>query len=180
MTVEIIIGVSSVFIAFCAFGVSIWQGVQTRKHNKLSFQPHLTTWTHRDIHKGTYSIDLINNGLGPAIIESFTVNVDGKPISGEGTEHMEKALKIVFSNFNFKSHHSYVSKGYSMAAKERCAIVVVQFTDQLPSPEFVDHAIDRGELVISYKSFYNDLFNLSTQVNKSNQPLAPDARTSRR
>jgi hypothetical protein len=170
----VIIGISSVVIALCALGISVWQGIQTRKHNKLSFRPHLTTWTHSNIEKGFYAIELINNGLGPAIIESFTVKIDGKQISGEGAEPIEKALKILFPNHTYQSHHSYVAKGYSMAAKERCTVVAVQFTGpHLPSPEFVEHAINRGELEISYKSFYEEVFHLFTQKEKLNKPLQP-------
>ena len=72
---QVIIGISSVVIAICAIVVSIWHGVQTRKHNKLSCKPHLTTWMNSDKGKACYSVDLINNGLGPALIEKFTVKV---------------------------------------------------------------------------------------------------------
>jgi hypothetical protein len=174
----VITGISSGVIALCALGISIWQGSQARKHNKLSFKPHLTTWTHRNVQKGFYAIELINNGLGPAIIESFVVNVDGKRISGDGTVPIEKALKIVFPNHSYESHHSYVAKGYSMAAKERCTIVAVQFTGpQFPSSEFVEHALNRSDLEIAYKSFYEEVFNLSTQKEKSKKLFLSDAKT---
>lgn len=168
-----IIGLSSTVIALCALGFSFWQGAQARKHNRLSFRPHLTTWTHANAEKGYYAVELINNGLGPAVIEDFSVKVDGKRISGDGAEPIEKAFKIIFPNLSYQSHHSYVAKGYSMAPKERCTVVAVQFSGpQLPSKEFVEHAFNRGDLEISYKSFYEEIFYLSTQEEKS-KPLQP-------
>ena len=167
-----ITGISSAVIALCALVFSIWQGILTRKHNKLSFRPHLTTWTNRIAEKGFYSIDLINNGLGPAIISSFSLKIDRKLISGEGTEPIEKALKILFSGSAYKSQQSFLAKGYSMAAKERCHLVAVQFLNNLfPSTEIVEHAINRCELEITYKSFYEEEFYFNSEKEKSNQPL---------
>lgn len=101
MTWAMIVGISSIIIALCALGISIWQAILTRKHNKLSFKPHLTSWTHKNTQKGFYAIEIINNGLGPAIIESFSVKVDDKRIAGEGTEPIQKALKILFPNYSY-------------------------------------------------------------------------------
>ena len=102
------------------------------------------------------------------------VTVDGKIIKGEGAEPIEKALKIIFPNYNYQSHQSYVAKGYSMAAKEKCTIVAVQFTEQpWPTREFVEHAFNRGDIEIVYKSFYEEPFRLSTKEKKSNKQIQP-------
>lgn len=171
---QVLTGVSSCIIALCALIFTIWQGIQARKHNKLSYRPHLTTWTHSNADKGFYAVELINNGLGPALIEDFLVKVDGKVIPGEGTGPIEKALKILFPNHIYKSSHAFVAKGYSMAAKEKCTIVAVQFMKQpWPTREFVEHAIKRGNIEIIYKSFYKEPFRLSTEEEKSNEQIQP-------
>lgn len=173
---QVITGISSSIIALCALGFTIWQGIQARRHNRLSYRPHLTTWTHRNAEKGFSAVDLMNNGLGPALIESFLIKVDGKVISGEGAEPIEKALKILFPGQNYKSQQAFVSKGYSMSAKERVAIVAVQFTTQpFPTPEFVEHAINRADMEIAYKSLYKESFCLSTSDEKSNKQMQPTA-----
>lgn len=114
-------------MALLALGFSIWQGWQIRRHNKLSVRPHLTTWTNTDAEKGYYTIELINNGIGPALIEEFLLKVDGKIISGQGSEPIEKALKIILPNLKYTSLHGYFSKDYSMAAKEKIIVVAIQF-----------------------------------------------------
>jgi len=168
---QVITGISSTVIALCALVFSFWQGAQIKKHNMLSFRPHLTTWTRQNSDTGFYTVELINNGIGPAIIEDFVLKVDGKRISGDGTEPIEKALKILFPNLSYQSNHSYLAKNYSMAPKERCVVVSVQFSGpQLPSSEAVEHALNRGDLEISYKSFYEENFHYSSQEEKSNKP----------
>jgi hypothetical protein len=172
---QVITGISSCIIALCALIFTICQGIQARKHNKLSYRPHLTRWAHLNAEKGYYAVDLINNGLGPALIENFFIKVDGKVISGEGAEPIEKTLKILFPSHNYKSQQSFLAKGYSMAAKERSNIVAVQFMNQpLPTREFVEHAMNRADMEIIYKSLYEETFRLSTsdeKPNKQNQPV---------
>lgn len=171
---QVVTGISSAVIALCALGLSIWQGILARTHNRLSFRPHLTTWVHSDAEKGFYAVELINNGIGPAVIEEFSVKVDGKLVSGDGTEPIAKALKIVLPNLPYRSQQSYLATGYSMAPKERCTVIAVQFLGQpLPSKEFVEHAINRGDLEISYKSFYDERFPFSTQEEKSKKLSQP-------
>jgi len=164
---QVAIGISSCIIALCALIFTIWQGFQARKHNKLSYKPHLTTWVHSDADKGFYKMDLINNGLGPALIENFVLKVDGKIIPGERTEPIEKALKILFPNHHYAVYKSFVAKGYSMAAKDKCTIIAIQFTNPpFPTYEFVESTMNRGDIEISYKSFYNETFRLSTEEEK--------------
>lgn len=157
---QVITGISSAVIALCALGFTIWQGKIAREHNRLSFRPHLGTWRSADAEKGFYSIEIINNGIGPAIIKELIVSVDGKRIAGNGADVTEEALKILFPNTQYRSHHSFLDKGYAMAPKERCAFLQVQFLgNPLPSEEVVEHAMRRGDMRITYKSFYDETFH---------------------
>ena len=165
---EIIVGVSSVVIALCALIFTIRQSKETQKHNKLSFKPHLTTWSHTDVDKDVYIVELINNGLGPALIENFIVKIDGEIIPGKGTELMEDGLNIIFPNTQYKSHQSYLAKGHSMAAKDKCKLVQIQFTGKVPpTTEEVERGFDRVDLIVNYKSFYDENFTYSSEEEKA-------------
>lgn len=169
---EAIAGFSSAVIALCVFGLTVWQACIIRKHNKLSVTPHLTTWTHSDTTKNIYAVELLNNGIGPALINSFQVQVDGHPIVGEGTEPMEKALKILFSQYQYSSWQSFVSKGYMMSAKETRNLVTIQFYgEKLPRPEEVEHATRRALVLIEYESIYKDRSILDTSAFRANPAL---------
>ena len=172
MTWEAIAGISSAVIALCALGLTIWQACITRRHNKLSVRPHLTTWTHSDRANHLYAVDLLNNGIGPAFIQTFQICVDGHSIVGEGYEPIEKALKVLFPQYQFTSRQSFVGPGYSMAANETRPLVVVQFLgDSTPKPEEVDHAIKRVRLLINNSSIYDESFLLDSDALRANPPL---------
>ena len=166
---QTILGVASAIIALCAFAISVWQGVVSRKHNRMSVRPHLTTWRHSSASRGYYQVDLINNGIGPALIEKFSVKIDGKVLPGTELEAIDKAMKILFPNTSYTMGKAYVGRGYAMAPKERCTIVSVQFTGgAVPSPEIVEHALlSRADLEVRYKSFYGEEFKLETEKLKA-------------
>ncbi len=167
---DAVTGISSVIIALCALIYTIWQGKKAQRHNMLSFRPHLTSWSHSEADKGIYAVELMNNGLGPALIESFTVMIDGKAISGEQTEPLEKALKILFPNIEYKSHQEFMAKGYSMPAKEKRSIVIIRFANPNSlNPEALEHALNRADLIIKYKSFYEEEFTYSSEKEKSDK-----------
>jgi hypothetical protein len=83
INLELWMAIVSVFIASCALGVTIWQGRQNHMHNKMSVRPKLTIMeNYKD--SGTERViflELINSGLGPAIIKNFTLIYEGRDIA---------------------------------------------------------------------------------------------------
>jgi len=65
-----------------------------------------------------YKVELLNNGIGPALIKSCRMQVDGQEMIGEGSEPMEKALKAMFPQYQYQHKTSYVTGGYMMPPKE--------------------------------------------------------------
>ena len=150
-------------IAICALAFSIWQGMQTRKHNKLSVKPHLITCSNNNDRKGFYKLVLINNGLGPALINKFLVKLDGKLISEQGRETIENMFKIIFPNLD--PEHTlafFFTKDSSISAKDKQIILYIKFLPPFPSRKFVDQALTRFNLEITYSSFYGEQFHLQT------------------
>ncbi len=68
----------AITIATLAVVISIWQGFEQRRHNRLSVKPLLNFET--VAHNQTKTIRLSNDGLGPAIIKEFYVTMDGEKI----------------------------------------------------------------------------------------------------
>ena len=73
----------SIFIAGCVLGVTIWQGLQNRKHNRLSVRPLLMSLLSNKIEGGIryYEVTLVNHGVGPAIIKDFILKFNGEKVS---------------------------------------------------------------------------------------------------
>ena len=78
MNTETIISLSATVIALSAFGVALWQGYVTRKHNRLSVKPML----HFDIGmiEDDFVLKLTNSGIGPAVIWDWNVKFSEKTI----------------------------------------------------------------------------------------------------
>ena len=147
---------SSNIIAVCALILTIWQAFVTRRHNKLSVVPYLTTWSNSG-DKGLFRVDIINNGIGPALIQTFQVFVDGHEIVGQDLEIIRKALKILFPNYVYNSYNSFLSQGYMMSPKESRCLLEIQFTgNQFPTPEEIEHATKRTKIYIKYESIYKE------------------------
>ncbi|MBI5203795.1 MAG: hypothetical protein HZA11_02635 [Nitrospirae bacterium] len=167
-----ITGIASSIIALCALLFSFWQGHITRKHNRISVKPHLTTWEESNPQEGHYKVALHNNGIGPALIKNFTIKVDGEIIEGEKTEKIEKALEILFPNLGYTSNHSWFQEGYAMSANEGKTIVEISFQNpEKVNPSVVKSAIERADVIVEYESMYGEKFTFDSKKLKSNNML---------
>lgn len=166
---------AGVVVALCALGLTIWQAHIARKHNKLSVRPHLCTWRNSDDNKGSFQVLLMNNGLGPAFIESFDVYLDGELIPGNYEEPIRELLRRLFPDEKYTSHQAFVGKHHAMPANSKLEIVRFAFDD--PSPKHLEQVrkgFERADLVVKYQSAYEEKFCLKTAEEKSNIGLGSD------
>ena len=71
------VAIAALIVSVCALVFTAYQGYETRLHNRLLVKPMLLVdFDYND--KGAGFL-MINEGLGPAVIGSFVVVVDGKP-----------------------------------------------------------------------------------------------------
>jgi hypothetical protein len=164
MTWGEITATASLTIALCALLFSAWQGYQTRRHNRLSVSPRLTTWIDSSENQGEHSVELMNNGIGPAVIKSFELAVDGKDIQGEQEEKIKNAVKIIFPTEKYTITAGYLGGGYVMAAKESRTLVSLKFLlGSMPSGEEFKKKLSRTSLKIKFESMYGESFELKTE-----------------
>ena len=162
-SVDDLTGIATVAIALCAIFFTYWQVRVVKKHNKLSVRPNLTIWTHSE--SSSYSVELINNGVGPAIIGCLLVFVDGTRLQGKEFEPFKEAIDILFPASMDSCAYAWVSKGYCMAANERRALVSIKFkANAVPSKQAIDEALSRVRLVIHYASIYEEQPALDTET----------------
>ena len=72
------ISLAAIVIALSALVLSIWQGILTRNHNRISVRPLVTI--SGAVNENGSGWKLGNAGLGPAIVKWFKVTVDDKPM----------------------------------------------------------------------------------------------------
>jgi hypothetical protein len=158
--------IASAIIATCAFFTATWQACATHKHNRLSVKPLLNTWTEHSHH--SYTVQLSNIGVGPALIDSFSIYVDDKKIDGVGSEPISKAVNILFpQNPPDILRRSHLSKGGALAANQSIDVVTLQFDQRTAlTPELLEHLSKRVKLVIKYTSIYqNKVFTYDSYKN---------------
>lgn len=159
MSWEAVAGFSSATIALCALGLTIWQACIQRRHNKLSVTPYLTTWSQNNFGYHRYQVQIMNNGVGPALIKKFQIYVDAQQVQGLHLELIRKSIKLLFPNYPYNLENSYLSDGYMMSPKEVRDLVVIQFLGpNLPAPEEIEHASKRIRILIEYESIYKEVF----------------------
>ncbi len=153
---DLLVGLSSLVIAICALGFTIWQTRSSIIHDKLSVKPYLSTW--RTLSEDYLAVKIHNNGLGPAKIKSFGIYVDGQKITGMFLEPHKKALAIVFQNYQFYfDSGTYLGVGYMMPANQEKDLVAIRFTgEKKPTEAEVEHALKRARVVIKYESIYKE------------------------
>jgi hypothetical protein len=152
-------GVAAVFVAALALGVSIWEGVASRRHNRLSVRPALVMLSHMHGRR-ELCVLLRNAGFGPAVIQSFLVEVlgdDGRPVTL--TNPLDLRL-----NPGLGAHAAYgiVHPGDVIAAQSEVALI--QFDDSVAfgSPEHRDALKKLKRIVfrIRYESLYGEPLEL--------------------
>ncbi len=76
ITLETWLAICATFIAILGLALSIWSAAQQRKHDRLSVKPILSIYfTSSEVGYGWW---LSNEGVGPARVAWFEVQVDGK------------------------------------------------------------------------------------------------------
>ncbi len=151
---EVSISLASAIVAACALAVTVWQGRQNYKHNKMSVRPKLTaSEDYQDDDKGrTVSFDLINAGFGPAIIKDFVLAYDGKEVSNNNRKAFEDFLTQLTKDkgVSLLSLYSFIPDS-SLLAEERYEL----FSFHHRHGQDVSF-IDKLNVRINYQSIYED------------------------
>ena len=81
LNAETIIAALAFFVSLLSLFYTIQQISDTRRHNRLSVEPHLTFRWDEDHEKQFYGLKVKNTDIGPARIKSFSLAVDGKIVA---------------------------------------------------------------------------------------------------
>jgi hypothetical protein len=113
MSAENIQSLVAVSIGLIALFISIWQGCEQRRHNRLSVKPILTF---DEISQNRRkSIRMSNDGLGPALIKRFTIIENGKVYDANDGNPWNQTNRIKEIDF---SEMYYFNKGASIKPNE--------------------------------------------------------------
>ena len=157
---ERILSVSAIVIAVVSIVISVWEGIETRKHNRLSVMPKLEITYKRSGDNFGYIVT--NNGLGPAIIISKKILVDGEEINYSGFSGIDDLLeKLNLQNRFIKQ--GVIDPGYTIRAGDQVQIVLFTLSGSQNAEELLMDVHNRVSIEIQYKSMYGDTYFCDTK-----------------
>ncbi|PPC84922.1 MAG: hypothetical protein CTY37_09235 [Methylotenera sp.] len=153
-------------IALCALGATFWQGYLSRRHNRLSVKPHIEIAIGFNFIQQEYYINMLNNGLGPALITKIQLLVDGVEVDTQTSEVFCDVISEVFHLYRYKQNYLIISGSYMMKPSEEKTFLKVEILDSLNSFPIIDseeiHNVNsRLKVKIGYESMYGEKFKSS-------------------
>ncbi len=152
---DLIIAVSGLLIALAASVATIWQGVLTRKHNKLSVKPFLRI--DRLITSGNdVKVAMINSGVGPAIFNSLKLKVGSEIFDGNDATSWDIVInKVLPQKYRVRYFIPYKNEMFSAGESHNLfELPASGLTDE--EYPFLLNAFQRISFIISYSSIYEE------------------------
>lgn len=162
---------AALFVSICALLLTINQAVMTRRHNKLTVRPHLTSFTDRILHPEITGVTqvkltLSNNGVGPAVIRSYEPMLDGQPLDPTKFVALLATAKEVLpvSILDQECRFAFFRKGYVMAKDEEKCIALLAIVPTLDTDfALLEKAEQRFHIRVTYESIYGERFGYDSR-----------------
>ncbi|MCX2719779.1 hypothetical protein [Lentiprolixibacter aurantiacus] len=157
---ERILSMSAMSISFITLVIFIYQTNLMSKQNYLSILPYLQISTSNNTAEGTFSVDISNHGVGPAIIESVKSEMQGEFLDLK--EYHDYFWELLVSQDSILDSLKSVStstlnKGIAIPANTTYNIFKVNFTEEdRPKILRLIELLERIPYEIRYKSIQNE------------------------
>ena len=147
-------------IALAAIGLAIWEGSENRRHNRLSVQPRLgaSVVSGEDAAGEFVRMAVESTGLGPAVVNTFRIYVDGiaqdSTITAGGTPwvHVTEMFSADDTEINARG---YGRGNYFPAGREYILFEVKRHREAAAGGEPLTETVGRVAVQICYCSIYN-------------------------
>jgi hypothetical protein len=161
---------AAAIIALCALGLSIYQALATRRHNRLSVRPHLVVFTDRSLsnNQATFVVKIRNTGLGPAIVKSYVVFVDGNPFPIADGAVVLSTLCTILSRPVPRFGYHRLAPGDAIARDQELVLLSAEFNcANRQDYETAMKCFERVSARLSYASMYGEPFEYDSRVTRT-------------
>ncbi|NNN49718.1 hypothetical protein [Vibrio sp. 2-2(8)] len=159
--VDTIISLTSIFIASLALLVAIWQGIVTRKHNRLSVRPRLQFDYLISKNYEVVGLCLRNSGTGPLLIDDIALFRNNKKFDISASSYQALFPSLKTSDFTF----NIFSKGFVVASNECYWIISTKrHVESDEVYQLILSNLSNFSVNISYKSIYEEQFSGSWSI----------------
>lgn len=145
-------------VAVAAVGLAVWEGLENRRHNRLSVVPKVDAVRDFDMREQTFSFGLLSSGLGPAVVRDLRIYLDGRKVYDKSTEHEFAWTEIypILRDKGLEIWDSYYIEGQYLVPGERYNLLVVERRPGAERIEDFREIANRIDAVICYCSVYGD------------------------
>lgn len=160
--------ISSIIIALCALGLSVWVAAIQRKHNRLSVAPIFNI--RPIVTKKMFSFSLFNAGVGPAIITSFKYVAKNDDYStSDSTEFLGRMVKSLKLNKDgIENWHPFSNHKFEIVIlKEGLEHYFFKVEHDIKDKSHMDLILNylKGfKVVIEYRSIYKEEGKLEIDI----------------
>ncbi|MCI0513547.1 hypothetical protein L0128_10070 [candidate division KSB1 bacterium] len=155
-SVDKILSISAIVIALTSVCISIWSGMETRKHNRLSVKPQLEICLSTT--KTDFGYVVVNNGLGPAILTARKILIDGAEMQENGFTGFDNFLLKLDLHQNRNLSIGTTSPGKILRAGESENIIKLEILQSDVLEQLLPTIYKRVKIEISYVSMYHESF----------------------
>jgi len=152
-----IVSFSAIIVSIASIFIATWQGMETRRHNRLSVRPKLDFSF--NVSRNSFGYSILNQGLGPAIITERKIFLDGKEFIPQ-TKYFgwPAALQDTLQLMNMNLDSSPLSKGVTIRAGQ--PRIIIEFYEQDNKDLTIDPRVIYRRLAfkINYESMYGESF----------------------
>jgi len=152
---EMIVAWSAMFISLLALLATMYEANLERENQLLSIWPRLVVQAHISDRRG-YKIEVSNKGLGPAIVKTAKITIDGNP---------QDSWKDVFNELKLTGSFSIITNPLNSTIISQNETVEVVKIDDAQAGYKASKGSQRVDLEVCYCSVYDDCW----LVSKNNQ-----------
>lgn len=161
MKTDRIVGLSAIFISLLSLGIFLYQTNLMRQQAYRSVLPYLGLDITMNSHEGIFKVELLNQGIGPAIIESREIFYNGQTYDLDFVDFLEQETDMIDS-FNVRTYT--IEKGTALATDKNMVLLEVHAGEYLADfVEKIETMQTEGGLdySICYRSIYDERWCLT-------------------
>ena len=158
---DTVITISSVAIALAALFIAVWQGFETRKHNRLSLTPKLDLVREDRKEAEIIGIFMESKGLGPAKVKDIVISIGEKRYDINQLEGMMDVLNRLDINKTWIQYYLY-GEGHFLPVDSKRYILIGADRDRVraETEHKLQRALSKVKVHIEYESVYGDKYEV--------------------
>ena len=155
---ETFIAVAALVVSITAVVVGVYEAKLQRAHDRAEVWPHLEVGTFTS--PNGVAIKLQNTGIGPGIVKSIIITVDGKPMHNwpEALERLTGTTPKLNENYTVANSAIRAGDGITLIGLQRSAL-----------PPGFDEYGQRVLVRICYTSVFDDAWQLTARIEQGDE-----------